>query len=186
MDAITAMLARTSYRGRYKQTPVPREDLIKLLEVGLCAPSGSNKQTVSLIAVDDPTLLKQLEQVASPLKSQPAPAIICILTQEIPAYKARLFNVQDYSAAIENILVAAVSMGYESCWYEGTVKDDDEQGRQMAQILGVPDTYSLISYSPIGIADEPVKFPKRKAFSDRAWFNGFKKSEGGESHDEHS
>jgi len=177
MNTIDAMLARTSYRGKYEDTPISREDLIKIMEAGLSAPSGSNKQTVSLIAVDDPEILAKLTEVCGPLKWQPAPAIICILTQKIPAYKERHFNVQDYSAAIQNILVAAVSLGYESCWYEGTVKDDDDQGRQMAEILGVPEDYDLISYSPVGIATEPIKFPKKKSFEERAWFNGFQKSE---------
>ena len=175
MNTLDAMNARTSYRGRYEETPVPREDLVKMMEVALSAPSGSNMQTVSLIAVDDPEILAKLTEVTGPLKWQPAPAIICILTQKIPAYKGRHFNVQDYSAAIQNILVAAVSLGYESCWYEGTVKDDDDQGRQMAEILGVPEEYDLISYSPIGIAAEPTRFPEKKPFEERAWFNGFRK-----------
>lgn len=177
MNTLDAIKARTSYRGKYDMTSVPREDLIKIMEAGLAAPSGSNKQTVSLIAVDDPKILAKLTEVTGPLKWQPAPAIICILTQKIPAYKGRHFNVQDYSAAIQNILVAAVSLGYESCWYEGTVKDDDDQGRQMAKILGVPADYDLISYSPIGIATDVVKFPEKKPFEERAWFNGFQKVE---------
>lgn len=174
MKTIDAMLARTSYRGKYIDHPIPREDLIKIMETGLSAPSGSNKQTVSLIAVDDPEILARLTEVCDPLKWQPAPAIICVLTQKIPAYKGRHFNVQDYSAAIQNILVAAVAMGYESCWYEGTVKDDDDQGRQMANVLGAPAEYDLISYLPIGVAAEPTKFSTKKPFEERAWFNGFK------------
>jgi len=173
MNTLDAIKARTSYRGKFEDTPIPRADLIEIMEAGLAAPSGSNKQTVSLIAVDDPEILAELAKVSSPLKNQPAPAIICILTQKIPAYKGRLFHVQDYSAAIENILIAIVALGYESCWYEGTVKDDDEIGKQMADILGVPADYELISYSPVGIASEPVNFPKKKPFEERAWFNGF-------------
>jgi len=176
MDALKAMLTRTSYRGRYEDTKIPRNNLKKIMEAGLAAPSGSNKQTVSLIAVDDEEILAKLTEVCGPLKWQPAPAIICILTKKIPAYKDRHFNVQDYSAAIQNILTACVALGYESCWYEGTVKDDDDQGYQMAQILGVPDEYNLISYSPVGIAKEPTRFPTKKSFGERAWFNGFEKN----------
>ena len=175
MHALDAMKNRTSYREKFEETLIPRVDLVKIMEAGLAAPSGSNMQTVSLIAVDDPEILAELAQVAAPLKHQPAPAIICILTQKLPAYKGRFFNVQDYSAAIQNILTAIVSLGYESCWYEGTVKDDDDMGKQMADILGVPEAYNLISYSPVGVACEAVQFPKKKPFEERAWFNGFKK-----------
>ena len=54
MDMIKTINERTSYRGKYKETPVPREDLCTIMEAGLAAPSGCNKQTTSLIAVDDP------------------------------------------------------------------------------------------------------------------------------------
>ena len=57
---------RTSYRGRYEPEPVPREDLRKIMEAGLAAPSGCNKQTVSLIAVDDPALLARLKAAIDP------------------------------------------------------------------------------------------------------------------------
>lgn len=177
MHALDAMKNRTSYRGKFKTSPIPRADLVKIMEAGLAAPSGSNMQTVSLIAVDDPEILAQLSKVAVPLAHQSAPAIICILTQKIPAYKGRFFHVQDYSAAIQNILLAIVALGYQSCWYEGTVKDDDDMGKQMADILGVPENYDLISYSPVGIASESVQFPKKKPFEERAWFNGFQKGE---------
>ncbi len=63
MDAIEAILNRHSYRGRYRPEPVPREDLVTILRAGLAAPSGCNKQTVSLIAVDDPDLLARLHTV---------------------------------------------------------------------------------------------------------------------------
>ena len=52
-------MTRRSYRGKYKNQPVPREDLQKILEAGLAAPSGCNKQTTSLICVDDAEILKK-------------------------------------------------------------------------------------------------------------------------------
>ena len=58
MDGMEMILSRTSYRGTYRQTPVPREHLKAILEAGLDAPSGCNKQTTSLIAVDDPGLVR--------------------------------------------------------------------------------------------------------------------------------
>ena len=44
MDAIEAILNRHSYRGRYRPEPVPREDLVTIMNAGLAAPSGCNKQ----------------------------------------------------------------------------------------------------------------------------------------------
>ena len=174
MNTLEVIKERTSYRGKFKSTEVPRGDLEKIMEAGLAAPSGCNTQTTSLIAVDDAELLNYLKvEIGESAKT--APAMICVLTQAIPAYKGRCFNMQDYSAAIENMLLAAVALGYQSCWYEGQITDEDQIGKKMANILGVPDDYELICFLPIGIADEPIKFPKKKPFNERAWFNGFRR-----------
>ena len=66
MDVFEAIVSRRSYRGRYKPVPVPRDDLEKIMQAGLAAPSGCNKQTVSLIAVDDPAVMKKLLGVIDP------------------------------------------------------------------------------------------------------------------------
>ena len=79
MNVIEAIHYRHSYRGKYKDIPVPKEDLIKIMQAGLDAPSGCNKQTTSLIAVDNPDVLKQLHSVIEPPVGETAPAAICVL-----------------------------------------------------------------------------------------------------------
>jgi nitroreductase len=79
---------RSSYRGLYKNIPVPKEDLIIIMEAGLSAPSGcNNKQTTSLIVVDDFKLLEKMKQVIKPPICETAPVFICVLTQRICAYR---------------------------------------------------------------------------------------------------
>ena len=173
MSIINTILNRRSYRGKFKATLIPREDLIRIMEAGLAAPSGCNKQTTSLIAVDDPEVLEKLHKVIVPAVGETAPAMICVLTQRINAYRDRCFAVQDYSAAIENMLLAIVELGYQSCWYEGHITDEDKIGYQMAQILNVPDEYELVCFLPVGIPEAVVTAPKKKAFEQRAWFNTF-------------
>lgn len=176
MNTIEAINSRRSYRGKYKSLPVPKEDLTKIMQAGLAAPSGCNKQTTSLIAVDDPAILEKLRNVINPPAGETAPAIICVLTQRINAYRDKCFSVQDYSAAIENMLLAAIELGYQSCWYEGHITDDDKIGYKMAQILGVPDEYELVCFLPIGIAETQPAIPKKKSFCERAFFNSFPKT----------
>ena len=173
MNALETILNRHSYRGKYKNTPVPREDLIKILEAGLAAPSGCNTQTTSLIAVDDPAVLQQLHGVIDPPVGETAPAVICVLTRRINALPGRCFAVQDYAAAIENMLLAAVSLGYQSCWVEGYITDANRICDRMAKILGVPEEYELVCFLPIGVAETAPVLPKKKAFEERAWFNSF-------------
>ena len=175
MNTFEAINARHSYRGSYKPVTVPREDLVKIVNAGLAAPSGCNKQTTSLIAVDDPELMEKILGVIDPPVAKGAPAAICVLTQRIFAYRDKCYSVQDYSAAIENMLLTIVELGYQSCWFEGHITDEDKIGAKIAQILNVPDDYDLVCFLPVGIADGEPVLPKKKAFEDRAWFNGFKK-----------
>lgn len=175
MDTMKTIAQRHSYRGKYMSDPVPRADLVKILEAGLAAPSGCNKQTTSLIAVDDPQVLAQLHGVITPPIGETAPAMICVLTERIVAYRDRCFATQDYAAAIENMLLAITALGYESVWVEGHITDQDQIGRKMADILGVPQDMELVCFLPVGRASEDVKAPVKKAFGERAWFNGFGK-----------
>ncbi len=177
MTTLELISARHSYRGKYLPTPVPREHLTAIMQSGLDAPSGCNKQTTSIIAVDDPAVLAKLRAVINPPVAETAPAYICVLTRRIIAYRDRCFSVQDYSAAIQNMLLAIVALGYESCWYEGHITDTDRIGDKMARILGVPEEYELVCLLPVGVAADPVKGPKKKDFAERAWFNGFETDE---------
>ena len=174
MNLSELMNNRRSYRGEYESTPVPREDLVKIMEAGLAAPSGCNKQTTSLIAVDDAEMLKKIQEVCDPPLGETAPAMICVLTQRLIAYDDKCFATQDYSAAIENMLLMITNLGYQSCWYEGYVTDEDRVGYKIAQVLGVPDEYELVCVLPVGVAKKEPAGPKKKAFEERAWFNGFK------------
>ena len=173
MNTLDTIMTRRSFRGKYKNQPVPREDLQKILEAGLVAPSGCNKQTTSLICVDDAEILKKINSVIEPPVCETAPAMICVLSQKINAYRDRCFSVQDYSAAIENMLLAIVDLGYQSCWYEGHITDTDRICDKIATILNVPDDYDLVCILPVGIAESEPSMPRKKAFEERAWFNGF-------------
>lgn len=174
MNVLETIKNRHSYRGEYRSDKVSRVDLTSIMEAGLAAPSGCNKQTTSLICVDDPDILKQIHSVINPPVATTAPALICVLTQRINAYRDKCFAIQDYSAAIENMLLAIVDLGYQSCWYEGHITDDDRICDKIADILNVPKEYGLVCILPVGMAKEEPVSPKKKEFAERAWFNSYK------------
>lgn len=173
MDILDVIKNRASYRGRYKNTSVPKDDLIKILEAGAAAPSGCNKQTTSFIVVDDEKLLGELKSLIVPPVAETAPCFILVLTRKIYAYRDKCFNVQDYSAAIENMLLEVKALGYESCWYEGHITDDDDIAGKLAEHMGIPDDYKIVCILPVGEADEEVTRVRKKPFESRAWFNVF-------------
>ena len=173
MTTLQTIAARRSYRGKFLSTPVPREHLKAIVEAGFHAPSGCNKQTTSFIAIDDPEVLAKVHSVIDPPLGETAPAMICVLTRKIIAYRDRTFYIQDYSAAIENMLLAIADLGYASCWIEGHITDTDRIGYQMQKILGVPEEYELICYLPVGIPAEDFPPLRKRPLETRAWFNGF-------------
>ncbi|MBQ0104471.1 MAG: nitroreductase family protein [Armatimonadetes bacterium] len=177
METFEAIKKRLSYRGQYKNIPVSREDLKKIMECGLDAPSGCNKQTTSLICVDDPEMLDKIYGMFSKNVNR-APAAIFVLTEKIIAYADRCFAIQDYAAAVENMLVAITDMGYESCWYEGCLSGSDRVGDKIADFLGVPKSIEVVCMLNVGVpADTPKRAVSKMAFENRAWFNGYKKTE---------
>ncbi len=174
MNTIDCIKGRHSYRGKYIEDCIPsRDELRIILEAGLAAPSGCNKQTTSLIAVDDKEIVSRIKQVIDPPIAQTAPVFICVLTQRINAYRNKCYAVQDYSAAIENILLTIVELGYQSCWYEGHITDEDRICDRIAEILHVPNDYELVCILPVGKTEDLPSYPRKKEFQDRAWFNGF-------------
>lgn len=175
MDTLKTIVQRRSYRGKFLPSPIPREHLKQILEAGFHAPSGCNKQTTSFIAVDDPDVMQKLHAVIDPPVGETAPAMICILTRKIIAYRDRTYYIQDYSAAIENMLLAITDLGYASCWIEGHITDVDRIGDQMARILSVPEEYELVCFLPVGIPAEEIKPVKKHPFEERVWLNGFGK-----------
>lgn len=59
MDLFEAIHGRKSIR-RFKQTPVPEEDMYKILEAGTLAPSAHNSQPWSFIVMRDRVLLGKM------------------------------------------------------------------------------------------------------------------------------
>ena len=93
---------------------MPRSDLREILEAGLAAPSGCNLQTTQLIGVDDPVLVKRLAEIYGREWAATAPAAILVLTKETMSPSGISYHVHDYSAAVENMLLAIAAKGYAS------------------------------------------------------------------------
>ena len=172
-SAINTIAIRHSYRGAYSPESVPEKDLMAIAKAGTEAPSGCNKQTTDVIIVNDPDVLNKIKAQIDPPVAQTAPAMIVVLTRRINAYRDRCFAIQDYSAAIENMLLAIVELGYQSCWYEGHITDEDRICDKIAGILHVPEEYDVVCILPVGKAEEELRAPAKKPLSERIRFNSW-------------
>ena len=99
--------------------------------------------------------MEKIRPVSSAIGGAPA-AIVLLVEPRGTQYGE--FWIQDASAAMENMLLAAVAMGYGGCWVEGQIRTHEEQ---LCEILGVPDSLRVWSLTPIGTpAGEPTRPPK--------------------------
>lgn len=116
MDAIDAIYQRRSIR-RYTQTPVEQEKIEALLKAAMAAPTAANCQPWEFIVVNDADKLAQIRESLI-FARYIAPAAIVVCGNMKLAFKGQeqAFWVQDCSAATENILLAATSMGLGSVW----------------------------------------------------------------------
>lgn len=169
MDTLQTMMSRRSYRGAYTKDPVKREDLERIVRAGLAAPSGCNLQTTTLVGVDDPALMAKLNALLNKSGERAAPAAVCVLTTPEICAAGVSFHVQDYSAAIQNVLLAAHALGYASCWIEGDARGS--VGEDMLRALNLSGEFQLAAILPLGVPAREVKAPTFKPFEQRAWFN---------------
>lgn len=151
MEALEAIRKRRSIR-RYTGEPIPREDLETIVDAGRLAASGNNRQPWDFVVVTDRAMIEQLK-VASRWMEK-AGAIIALVLD--PSSRWWL---EDGSAAVENMLIAATALGYGSCWLEGYTLPREEEFKAL---LGVPEDRRLLTLVPIGVpAESPA--PQKKS-----------------------
>jgi len=173
MDLFEAIEKRHSYRGAFKDEPVSRDDLQKIVEAALKAPSGKNGQTTTFVIVDDEELLKQIHQMHTSNKAmQQCKALIaCVVDIEPEAiYETHSFQVEDCAAAVENMLLAITAMDYATVWIDGWLRAEG-RAQAIGKLLDLPAGKIVRIVLPIGIPAETCKQPKKKPFEQRAWFN---------------
>lgn len=168
---LNVIFDRSSYRGAFRDIPVPRSDLELILKAGIAAPSGCNRQTTAFVAVDDPEKVRAVKEIFQRPSCRSAPAFIMVFTQAVAAADGHFYHVEDFAAAMENMLLAIKALGYESCWYQGNVRDC---AAELAAVVNMPERYQLKGLLPVGVpADKPVKLKVKKPFEARAWFNEY-------------
>ena len=107
MDFFKVIELRHSYRCAYTDANISEADLIKILDAGIRAPSGCNAQTTSFILVTNPELRSRIAKICGTETVRTAPALIITITEKITFDFGLDFELEDYGAAVENILLAA-------------------------------------------------------------------------------
>jgi len=111
------IFSRRSIR-KYENKEVPDEMIQDLLEAGMAAPSAVAKDPWHFIVLKERTTLDRMADVLTSgqmLRQATAAFVICgDITQA--NLKHESYMLQDLSAAAENILIAANTLGLGTCW----------------------------------------------------------------------
>ncbi len=153
MDLFEAVEKRHSYRGKFETTRVPEEHLRKIVNAGIAAPSGCNAQTTSFIIVDDDSLMTSLRKIVVNDAMKTAPNAIVVFSEEQAVFEGLSFEKEDYSAAVENMLLAITALGYATVWVDGVLRREN-RAAQVAELLGIPRKYTVAVVLPLGIPVE--------------------------------
>ncbi len=172
MDLFEAIEKRHSYRGGFMPKGIPREDLEKIVTAGIRAPSGFNAQTTEFVIVDDSKVIGEIGAVMGSPVVQEAKAIIVVVMKPDDGSRTLYFGVEDYSAAVENMLLAVTAMGYGSVWIDGVLRRDGK-AESIGDILRVPQDHSVRVILPLGIPTEARQQKEKKPFAERAWYNAY-------------
>jgi len=175
MELFDAIEKRHCYRGGFIDKPVPRETLLRIVDAGLKAPSGCNMQTTEFVIIEDLDKLRQIRAMHQKSKAmQEAQAYIaCIVDKNPePAYQNFSFEVEDCSAAVENMLLAITALGLATVWIDGWLRVE-ARAEAIGRLIGLPDGKIVRVLLPIGIPSEEYSGPDKKPFEARAWFNKY-------------
>ncbi len=146
MDVI---LGRRSVR-RFTQKPVPRKDLIEIVNAGRLAASAGNLQPWQFVLVDEPALVGDLFASLGWLGGTPddqqRPTALVVVLLANPKDKWSAYA--DGGAAVQNMQLAAWDKGIGACWV-GSV-----DAGTVAKYLKIPDSLKVFSVLALGYPDE--------------------------------
>jgi nitroreductase len=148
VDALEAIRKRRSVR-EYTGEPIPQADLETIVDAGRLAPTGHNTQPWDFIVVTDRSMINELKIASNWMEK--AGAIIAVVLDPTSRWW-----IEDGSAAVENMLIAATALGYGSCWLEGYTLPREEEFKKL---LKVPKEKRLLTLVPIGV---PVSWPTQE------------------------
>ena len=167
-STIKTIMSRRSIR-KYKQVPVSRDTLDIILECGINAPNGQNRQSWEVRVVDNPAVMEKIKEMmaagnpdmkAEAVKGCFRDAPVMVFLARDPSYP---FSAYDVGLLSENIMLSAWSMGVGSICLGMPVRftQDNEACAPVLEKLGFSEGYEFCLCVGLGYPDEEPKAKSR-------------------------
>ena len=172
-SAIDVIMTRTSVRS-YTEKEIDDATVDTLLKAAMAAPSAVNKQPWAFVVVRDTAIIHQLAEAQlsrnpnSPIYGAKLVIAVCGDMEKALPDAARTYWVQDASAATENLLLAAHSLGLGAVWTG--VYPMQQRVENVSKVLGLPGNILPLNLIPIGYPAENPE-PKNKWDSTKVHYN---------------
>ncbi len=169
MNVLEAIKGRRSIR-KFSDKKIPKEIILKILDVGRYAPSAGNLQDWKFFVVRSKERIKDIAKIALNqrwVEKASFLVIACSDLREISWYGergVRLYSKQDVAASIQNMLLYAWSLGIGSCWV-GAFDD-----KKLREYLNLPEYIEPQAILAFGYPKEIPKMPARKNLEEIAVF----------------
>ncbi len=164
-ERLKMIYERRSVRA-YQDREIDESTVQELLEAAMAAPSAVAKDPWHFIVVRNPDTLKKTAEAlpyGGMLGQAPLGIIVCgDIEQAHDGQESYLL--QDCSAAIENLLLAASALGIGSCWLG--VHPREERVAHLNTVFGLPEHIIPVSAIALGYPDESK--PARTRYRDDA------------------
>lgn len=149
--SLEAIFARRSIR-KYTDEPVSDEQLTQLLRAAMAAPSAGNQQPWQFVVIRDRNTLDAVPKFhpySAMLAEAPLAVLVC---GDLERETVKGYWVQDCSAAVENLLIAASAIGLGAVWLGVHPVSEREDGCR--KLLGIPANVVPFAIVSIGHPDE--------------------------------
>ena len=158
---IETIMARRSIR-KYKQIPVSRDTLNVIMECGINAPNGQNKQSWEVRVVDNPATMEQIKEIMAQANPDMNPAGVkgCFRDAPVMLFIARdtayPFSAYDVGLLSENVMLSAWSLGVGSICLGMPIRfiAGNEACSPIIDMLAFSEGYELCLCIGLGYADE--------------------------------
>ncbi|MCL2571419.1 MAG: nitroreductase family protein [Defluviitaleaceae bacterium] len=173
MNLFEAIETRYSHKELFLPEPVPMTHLEQIAKAGITAPSGNNRQTVRLIILPNKEAIKPLNALTPHGGLGSTSAAIAVFTDTTLTPDGHMnFDKENYSAAMQNMLLAATALGYSSLWLD-YIYFNPENEKAAKELLGIPEACRLWALVPIGKPDGLGSRREKLPYEERVFYGNY-------------